>query len=137
MLETAGISLQGIGAFIAYFGTSIVLLMAFVLIYVTVTPYKEIQLIKENNTAAALSFTGALAGFAIPLGGAIVHSVSLPDMFIWGLVAMTVQVLTYFAVRAVFPKLAADIPENHIPKGIILGAISVVTGYLNAMCMTY
>ncbi len=137
LIETLGTSLQGLGAFAAYFGLSLALLMTFVLIYVTITPYKEILLIRENNTAAALSFSGALAGFAIPLGSAVAHSVSLVDMLIWGLVAMCVQILTYFGVRVVFPNLPADIPLNHIPKGIVLGAISVIIGYLNAMCMTY
>lgn len=137
MIETIRMSLQGFGAFAAYFGASLALLIVFVLLYVVITPYKEIQLIRENNTAAALSFSGALAGFAIPLGSAVAHSVGLLDMLIWGVVAMCVQILTYFCVRAVFPNLPADIPNNHIPKGIILGALSVITGYLNAMCMTY
>jgi len=137
MIETVSISLQGLGAFATYFGVSLGLLIAFVLIYVTITPYKEIQLIRENNTAAALSFTGALSGFVIPLGSAVAHSVSLADMLIWGLVAMCVQIVTYLCVKAVFPNLPADIPHNHVPKGIVLGAISVIIGYLNAMCMTY
>ncbi len=137
MIETVGTSLQGFGAFAAYFGLSLALLIVFVLIYVVITPYKEIQLIRDNNTAAALSFAGALTGFAIPLGSAVAHSVSLADMLIWGLVAMCVQILTYFCVRAVFPNLPADIPNNHVPKGIVLGAVSVIVGYLNAMCMTY
>lgn len=137
MIETVGTSLQGFGAFAAYFSSSLVLLVVFVLIYVAITPYKEIQLIRENNTAAAISFAGAMTGFAIPLGSAVAHSVSLPDMVIWGFVAMCVQILAYFAVRAIFPNLPADIPHNHIPKGIVLGAVSVVVGYLNAMCMTY
>ncbi len=137
IIDTVGTSLQGLGAFAAYFGVSLALLILFVLIYIAITPYKEIRLIREDNTAAALSFSGALAGFAIPLGSAVAHSVSLADMLIWGVIAMCVQILTYFGVRAVFPNLPADIPHNHIPKGIVLGAISIIIGYLNAMCMTY
>jgi putative membrane protein len=137
MLETVRTSLQGLGAFVAYFSVSLGLLIVFARIYVSITPYAEVKLIRDNNTAAALSFTGALAGFAIPLGSAVAHSVGLVDMLIWGIVAMVVQILTYYIVKLLFPKLPADIPHNHIPKGIVLGAISIIIGYLNAMCMSY
>ena len=43
--------------FLAYLGTAIVLLAVFVTIYVYVTPYDEINLIRNNNTAAAISLS--------------------------------------------------------------------------------
>ena len=39
--------------FLAYLGTAIALLAVFVTIYLYVTPYDEIALIRNNNTAAA------------------------------------------------------------------------------------
>ncbi|MGD1075825.1 MAG: DUF350 domain-containing protein [Thermodesulfovibrionales bacterium] len=137
MIATVKTSLQGLGAFLVYFGVSLGLLVIFGLIHSIITPYREIELIKKENTAAALSFMGALTGFAIPLGSAVAHSAGLLDMVIWALIAMVAQILVYFCVKAVFPHLPADIPHNHVPKGIALGAISVIVGYLNAMCMIY
>ena len=51
--------------FLAYFAAAIALLAAFVAIYLYVTPYDEIRLIRNNNVAAAVSLSGAVLGFGI------------------------------------------------------------------------
>ena len=53
-------------AFLAYFAVAIALIAVFFLVYVNVTPYDEIALIRQGNTAAAVGLSGALFGFAIP-----------------------------------------------------------------------
>lgn len=130
-------SFSGLLGFGIYFVVSIVLLALFSLIYARITPYKEFALISKGNLAAAWSFSGALLGFAIPLASAISHSVGLIDMAIWGTLALIVQLLTFSAVRRIFPAIVSDIPENHVAQGIFLGVVSLVTGILNAACMTY
>jgi putative membrane protein len=130
-------SLTGIGSFFAHFAASIVLLIIFSFIYVMVTPYREIELIGQGNTAAACSYSGALMGFVIPMASAIAHSVGLVDMIVWGIVALVVQLITFFVVRLLFPAIVADIPANQVSKGIFLGAVSIAVGILNAAAMTY
>ncbi|MFA7348016.1 MAG: DUF350 domain-containing protein [Desulfurivibrionaceae bacterium] len=130
-------NLPGLANFAVYFGISVLLLVAFAVLYSRVTPYREFTLIADGNEAAAYSFTGALIGFALPLGSAIAHSVALADMVLWGIVALVVQILTFLMVRVIFPNLVADIPANKVSKGIFLGAVSIAVGILNAACMTY
>jgi putative membrane protein len=102
-----------------------------------VTPYKELQLIGQGNIAAACSYSGALMGFIIPLASAVAHNVSLIDMIIWGIVALIVQVATFYTVKLIFPALIQDIPNNQIAKGIFLGVMSLAIGVVNAAGMTY
>ena len=83
-------SLSGLPAFLSYFATAIGLLALFLAVYVFITPYREITLIREGNAAAAASLGGAVLGFVLPLASAITHSVSLPDMAVWGLIALVV-----------------------------------------------
>ena len=130
-------SLLGLGAFGTYFGVCIGLLAVFAMLYALITPYHELSLIREGNTAAACSYSGALLGFIIPLASAVTHSVSLLDMIIWGIVALVVQVATFFAVRLIFPSIVQDIPQGQVAKGIFLGVISLIIGVVNAACMTY
>ncbi|WP_129127786.1 DUF350 domain-containing protein [Geomonas oryzae] len=52
-------------------------------------------LIREGNLAAAVSLTGALLGFAIPVAIVIAHSVNLVDMAAWALMATMVQLLCF------------------------------------------
>ena len=130
-------SIAGFPAFITYFGISLVLLVLFLSIYVRVTPYHEIPLIREGNVAAAISLAGTTIGFAIPLAHAISQSVSIPDMVVWGLIALIVQLLAYVVVRLLIPSIATDIPAGKTSVGVFLGALSLTTGLLNAACMTY
>jgi putative membrane protein len=130
-------SFSGLLGFGVYFLISLFLLVLFSLIYSRITPYREFALISKGDLAAACSFSGALLGFAIPLASAISHSVGLLDMVLWGTIALIVQVLTFLAVRRIFPAIVSDIAENHVAQGVFLGVVSVVTGLLNAACMTY
>ena len=130
-------SLLGLGAFGAYFGISIGLLMVFAMLYALITPYPELSLIREGNMAAACSYSGALLGFVIPLASAVTHSVSLTDMIVWGFVALVVQAAAFLVVKLIFPSIIQDIPHNQTAKGLFLGVVSLAVGIVNAACMTY
>ena len=130
-------SLAGLPSFLLYFATAVGLLLLFVTAYILVTPYHEIALIREGNTAAAASLSGAILGFVLPLASAIAHSVGLLDMAIWGLIALLIQLLAYGASRLLLPDLAHAIPAGQVATGVFLGALALVVGILNAACMTY
>ena len=63
-------SISGLGYFVAYFATALALVAVFLTVYTWVTPHGEIALIRQGNVAAALSLSGALLGFIVPLAGA-------------------------------------------------------------------
>ena len=123
--------------FAVYLAVSLALLAAFVAIYIRVTPYREIALIREGNLAAAFSLSGSLLGFIVPLTSAIQHSVSLGDMAIWGVIAMLVQIAAFVVARLLIPSIVTDIPAGKQAQGVFLGALSLGVGLLNAACMTY
>ena len=123
--------------FLAYLAVAVVLLVVFIAIYIWVTPYREIALIREGNMAASFSLSGAILGFVVPLAAAIEHSVNLVDMAIWGLIAMVVQVAAFVVVKLLVPSLPRDIPADKGAAGFFLGALSLAVGLLNAACMTY
>ena len=124
-------------SFLSYLAVAVVLLAVFLLLYVKVTPYDEIALIREGNIAAAVSLSGALLGFAMPVANVIAHSDALLDLTVWGLIAGVIQLLTYLAARFALPHLARDIPDGQIASGIFIAALSLAMGLVNAACMTY
>ena len=130
-------SIGGLPAFMLYLATSLALLSLFILAYIWITPYHEFTLIREGNVAAAASLSGTILGFVIPLAHAVALSVNLADMALWGLIALVVQLLVFFAVTRIIPGIARDIPAGKLAPGILLGALSLGTGILNAACMTY
>jgi putative membrane protein len=130
-------SLMGLDKFLLYFAASLVMLGVFTAVYLRVTPYHEIELIRAGNVAAAASLSGSLVGFALPLASAVLYSASLQDMLMWGVIALLGQLVGYGAVRLLIPHLATDIPEGKLASGIFLGAVSLAIGILNAACMAY
>lgn len=136
-MEFLKLSLEGLDEFLGYFGLCIVFVGLFLAIYVRVTPYREIALIREGNSAAAASLSGALIGFVLPLASAVEHSVNAYDLAIWATIALVVQLLVYASTRLVLPDVARDIPAGRVASGVFLGAMSVGAGILSAASMSY
>ena len=136
-MEILASSARGIDDFLAYLGASLALLAVFVAIYVQITPYRELSLIRQGNPAAAASLSGTVIGFSIPLAQSVAQSVNLAEMAMWGAVALVVQILVFFVATRLVPDIGRHIPDGKIAAGIFLGAISLATGLLNAACMTY
>jgi putative membrane protein len=130
-------SFSGFDDFLLYLAISGVLLAMFVAIYVKITPYREIALIRDNNMAAAFSLSGAIIGMVIPLANAVEYSVNPVDMAIWGFIALAIQLIVFMIARISLPNIAVDIPAGKQASGFFLGAVSIAAGLLNAACMTY
>ena len=130
-------SLSGFDEFLIYAGLAIAFIYMYMMVYLWVTPYNELKLIKDGNIAAALSLSGSVLGFTLPLTAAIQHSVHPWDMMLWGLIAAIVQLLVYVAVRFSLLNVTRRIQEGQVATGIVLAAISISAGLLNAACMTY
>lgn len=124
-------------AFLAYFAVAMVLLALFLLVYLNVTPYHEMALIRAGNSAAAVSLSGALLGFAMPVANVIAHSDTLIDLASWGAIAGIIQILAYLVARFTFPQLNQDVPSGKLAPAIFLAAISLGVGVINAACMGY
>ncbi len=123
-------------AFLAYFGVGAVLIAGFLLIYLNITPYDDITLIRRGNTAAAVSLCGAMLGFVLPVANVIAHSDGLLDLAVWGLIAGVIQLITYLLARLTLPHMVADIPAGRMASAVFLAGLSLTVGLLNAACMT-
>ena len=129
-------SLTGIVAHLVYFGIASVAVIVFVAIYVTITPHHEFRLIRQGNTAAAVSLGGAILGYTVPLAKAVSQSASIADMLLWSGVALVAQLVAYGVTRLVLPQLSSHVDEGKTASGIFLAAISIAVGLLNAAAMT-
>ena len=130
-------SLSGFDDFLIYAGLAVAFIYGFMILYLWITPYKELKLIKEGNVAAALGLSGAVLGFTFPLAAAIKQALNPWDMMLWGLIAAAVQLFVYVAVRYTLLNVVRRIPDGQVATGIVLATISVSAGILNAACMTY
>jgi putative membrane protein len=124
--------MQAFLAFIQYFVAALLLLGAFLAVYVHVTPYNEFELIGQNNAAAAISLAGACIGFALPMAAAIYFTHNLLEMLKWAAITGTAQIAVFTLLR----RFAPAIEKGHTAPAIFLCAMSVATGVLNAVCIS-
>ena len=122
-------------AFAGFFATAVALLAGFLLLYVLVTPYNELTLIRNGNEAAAISLAGVIIGFALPIAVSVAVSHNLYAMIGWGVVAGIVQLLAYVAARLALPQINHNIPQGKVASGVFLASLSVGVGILNAGCI--
>ena len=124
--------MQAFLAFLQYFVAALLLLGAFLAVYVRVTPYNEFELIKQDNAAAAISLAGACIGFALPMAAAIYFTHDLLEMVKWAAITGAAQIAVFTLLR----RFAPAIEQGHTAPAIFLCAMSVATGVLNAVCIS-
>ena len=129
-------SLSGIVAHLVHLGIAAAAVIVFVAIYVTMTPHREFRLIRQGNAAAAISLSGAILGYTIPLAKAVAQSESILDMLIWSGVALVAQLAAYGISRLILPELSAHVDEGKTASSIFMAAIAVAIGLLNSAAMT-
>ena len=89
-------------------------------LYVLLTPWKELSLVRSGNTAAGVALGGAIAGLAIPVASTLASSMSLPGLLIWGAVALLMQLITYRVVDLVLRDIPARIGNGEIGAATVL-----------------
>ncbi len=125
--------LAAITAFLTYFLAATGLLALFVLIYVRITPYRDVELIAHDNCAAAVALAGAVLGFSLPLVACIYYTQSLLEMTVWAAITCLVQL----AVFAVLRRQAKRIEEGHVASAILVATFSIAIGLLNAVSISH
>lgn len=130
-------SLAGLTPFLIYVGLSIGLTGIYCGVYMLATSHDELKLIRANNLAAALAFAGSLIGYSLPLAAAAMGSRALLEFVVWGLIGIVLQIAIYWLFRVVFlPDVSRRIEAGELAAGIMLGALSLAGGIINAASMS-
>lgn len=125
----------GFPVYVLHVAAAGVMLAAASVIYVILTPYKEMDLIRDGNATAGLSFAGVIIGLAIPLAAAVASSFSVFELAIWGLVALLLQLFAFRVTDILLRDLTARIERDEAGAAIVLIAIKIATGLILAAGM--
>ncbi len=93
---------------------------------------KEIALIRKKNTAASISFSGALIGLALPLSSSLSASGSIYEIIVWGFVAIVIQLFCFKAVDILINDLPKRIENGEVSSSILLFSIKISVALLNS-----
>ncbi len=94
-------------------------------VYVKLTPHKEIELIRENNIAAAISFSGLVVGLALPLAACLVMKIGLIDVLVWGTVSTLLQLFLFRVSDKIFVGISQRIEDGEVAAATVLAAFKL------------
>ncbi|MGJ3260333.1 MAG: DUF350 domain-containing protein [Rhodospirillales bacterium] len=124
--------LAGFPVLMLHSSVTIAMLVAGVLVYMWITPWDEVKLIRAGNTAAAVSMGGAVIGLAIPLAFAMAASVSVYEILVWGPVTLVLQIIAYRIADVVLKDLPNRIEQGEMGAAVLLVSIKLAAAAINA-----
>lgn len=129
-------SLQaGLPVLILHLLVAFALLAAGFILYMWMTPFEDIRLVREGNVAAATALGGLLLGLGIPLAGALAGSVSVWDLLAWGIVTIVIQMAIFKVIDLVLRDLARRIEAGEMAAAVLLAATKVSVGAITAAAL--
>lgn len=128
--------ISGFPFLITHFATALLMLGIAVYIYEKITPYRELELVREGNVAASISLSGAVLGLAIPLAVVLSGSINIWDIIIWGVVILIIQIAAFFLANVVIDDLKGRIERDEIGAAILLFSGKISIALLNAAAIS-
>jgi putative membrane protein len=117
-------------------GLGLALLFAGGALYALLTPHREIQLVREGNSAAAVSFGGVLLALAIPLAFELSASVSVLEIGLWGVSTVVLQLFLFWLTDLVLQGLPQRVREGDLAAAALLAAAKLAVAALLAASVT-
>jgi putative membrane protein len=117
-------------------GVTLLILVLGTAVYAMLTPHREITLIREGNSAAAVSLGGVMVGLAIPLAVSLGASTSVVEIALWGAATVFVQLLVFRLVDFVLRGLPQRIQDGEISAAALLVAAKVATALILAAAVS-
>ena len=103
-------------------GATLLMLLIGAVIYSILTPYKEIQQIRDGNSAAAVAYGGVIIGLAVPLCASMSASTSVREILIWGGATVLLQLFVFRLVDFLLACLPQRIDEGEVSAAVLLVA---------------
>lgn len=113
-------------------GVTLLMLIIGAFVYSILTPYKEIDQIREGNSAAAVAFGGVIIGLALPLAASMSASTSLREILIWGGATIVLQLFVFRIVDFLLTGLPSRINEGEVSAAVLLVAAKIATALILA-----
>ena len=126
----------GFPSLLAQVGVTLLMLLAGAVLYAVLTPWKEISLIRNGNSAAAVAFGGVLAGLAIPLAASLSASNSTIEIVVWGAATVLMQLLAFRLTDMILAGLPERIREGEISAAVLLVSAKLAVALILAAAVT-
>lgn len=106
-----------------------------VVIYVKLTPHKELELIQNGNMAAAVTFSALVLSLAMPLAACMVNKIGLIDVAVWGTISLFMQLFLFRFTDFFFKDMPNRIHNDEVPAALVLASFKIAGSLVLAMAI--
>ena len=128
--------LAGFPVLLLHSSVTLAMLATAVALYIKITPYDDLGLIRDGNVAAAVSLAGAILGLGIPLAFSMASSISVWEILIWGPVTLVLQLVAFRFTDLIMRDLPQRIVDGELGPAVLLVSIKLTVAAINAAAVT-
>ena len=128
--------LAGFPVLLLHSSVTLAMLAAAVALYIKITPYDDLGLIRDGNVAAAVSLAGAILGLGIPLAFSMASSISVWEILIWGPVTLVLQLVAFRFTDLIMRDLPQRIVDGELGPAVLLVSINLAVAAINPAAVT-
>ena len=104
-------------------------------IYVKLTPHKELELVQQGNMAASIHFSSLVLSLALPLAACMIKKYSLVDVAIWGTFSLFLQLFLFRLTDGIFKGMPERIIDNQTAPALVLASFKIAGSIILAFAI--
>lgn len=116
---------HGFPDLILHLGVLTLIYVLGIVVYVKLTPHKELELVQEGNMAAAITFSALVIGLVLPLAAVMVVNLGVWDILIWGTVSLFLQLFLFRLTDFIFRGMPERIENDEVAPALVLAAFKL------------
>lgn len=126
---------NGFPALITYLLVVTAIYVVGIVIYVKLTPHRELELVQHGNMAAAVTFSALVISLAMPLAACMVNKMGLLDVAIWGTISLFMQLFLFRFTDFIFKGMPTRIENDEVPPALVLASFKIAGSLVLAMAI--
>ncbi|MBO89798.1 MAG: hypothetical protein CMP14_09780 [Rickettsiales bacterium] len=128
--------MTGLPVLLLHYLVTLTMLTIGVTVYLWMTPYKELELIRAGNIAAAVSLGATIISLAMPLAFSMSVSVGVWDIVVWGFVTLVIVLIVYRVIDFLMKDLPRRIELGELGPAILLAAVKLGVSIITAAAVS-
>ena len=118
-------TISGMPFFLSFLIVALLLVLIGVITYCRITPYKEMELTKQNNVSASISLSSTIIAITIPIAFCLATSVNIYDLVIWGFISIIFQIIMFFIMNYIIKDIRSKIKNDQLAPVIVYSASKI------------
>lgn len=126
------IVIGGVIPMLIHAGVVVAFLVIGVLVYIRLTPYDDLALVREGNMASGISLFSIIVGLAIPLAFCLASTTTIIEVLVWGSFTVALQLLAFKVCDWILNDLPERIERGEMSAALVLLSVKLATAFINS-----